>query len=691
MVVPAGVRSAPGRSRSYELLCHLPPEGGKLMCGISGIVAVGGRASVEEVDRMTSIVSHRGPDDHGYLGYSGATQKSYAAKEAAHLRAGPERGYDVLLGHRRLSILDLSESGRCPMSYRGERLWITYNGEVYNYIELRRELQALGYRFITGTDTEVILAAYSEWGTECLHRFNGMWAFALLDMEKSILFCARDRLGVKPFYYHWDGATFSFGSEIKQLLALNRVSAEMHAGVLFDFLTFDTYGCNSEETFYRDVLDMRGGHYLIVPLNQQSGWRPRPLRWWDIDLRKKQDGWSDRQYADRYRELFEDSVRLRLRSDVPLGTCLSGGLDSSGIVCVVDRLLRQQQTAAPQKTFTAVSNNPAFDEREYAQAVIDATRVEPSFVLPAPKRLLQDLDRLLWHQDEPFVSTSIFAGWCVYGLAREQGVTVTLDGQGPDEMLGGYVPFMYSAQLSENLGRFHLGTALRNARGVHDTLGLSYRDIMRDLARRGANGLVPMSLLPSLKKARALFRPAFFERGLVESVFLKERAQRSEWRRRVGGSRFDQLLYRFTTHDSLPGILRQVDRNSMAFSIEARLPFLDYRLVEYTFALPNEQKLRRGIAKQVYRRALSGILPDKIRDRTSKFGFVTAEPDWLRQDARTAFTETFNGISTEAPYDRQYVQGRFDQFLTGKAPFDTMIWKVFCSEQWVKQSPRRNA
>ena len=653
------------------------------MCGIAGIVATRGCASSNDIDKMTSIVVHRGPDDHGYIGYKTSTREAFFTKDAAELNRQSGNGYDLLLGHRRLSILDLSELGRCPMSYDGGRLWITYNGEIYNYIELREELKGLGYRFVTGTDTEVILAAYSAWGSECLHRFNGMWSFALLDVEKSVLFCARDRLGVKPFYYHWDGATFSFGSEIKQLLALDRVSTDMHAGVLFDFLTFSTYGCNSAQTFYKDVLDMRGGHYMYVPLNNNERWAPQPVQWWDIDLRKKEPGWTDRQYADRYLELFEDAVRLRLRSDVPLGTCLSGGLDSSGIVCMVDKLLQKAGVDGLQKTFTAVSDSVAFDERDYAQVVIDATHVEPSFVLPTSDRLLRDLDRLLWHQDEPFTSTSIFAGWCVYGLAREQGVTVTLDGQGPDEMLGGYTPSMYPVQLAENLENSNLATCLRNARGVHDVLGYAYPKIVRDLLRELGNGLLPSSLMPSLRKARGLFNPDFFDQGIKESVYLKERVGHAEWRRRIGGSRFDQLLYQYTMRDTLPGILRQVDRNSMAFSIESRLPFLDYRLVEYTFSLPNEQKLLGGVAKQVYRRALSGLMPDKIRDRTSKLGFVTAEPEWMQQTAKkNTMLSAFSEIKTGAPYNRQFVQDKFHEFLNGNIPLSNLMWKVFCTERY---------
>lgn len=657
------------------------------MCGIAGIVSMRGTASPDEIDLMTRTVTHRGPDDHGYLGYNADTREARFTKDTSELHRGD--GYNLLLGHRRLSIIDLSESGRCPMPYDGGKLWIIHNGEIYNYIELREELKGLGHHFTTSSDTEVVLAAYKAWGTECLHRFNGMWSFALLDTQKSILFCARDRLGVKPFYYHWDGTAFSFGSEIKQLVALGRVSKEPHPGVLFDFFAFNTFGCNSEQTFYKEVLDMRGGHYLTVPLGGQGSWTPTPVQWWDIDILQKNEGWTDEQYANRYLELFDDSVKLRLRSDVPLGTCLSGGLDSTGIVCMVDKLLQKAGVKGLQKTFTAVSDNPAFDEREYAQVVIDATHVDPSFVLPTAERLLQDMDKLLWHQDEPFVSTSIFAGWCVYALAREKGVTVTLDGQGPDEMLGGYVPFMYPARLVGDLTNLSIGSMARNARGIHNTLGYSYSKIGRDLFRETGKGLLPLSRMPALEKARVFLHPEFFEQGMKHSIFLKEREALPQWRNSVGGSRFDHLLYRFTKHDSLPGILRQVDRNSMAHSVEARLPFLDYRLVEYTFSLPDEQKISAGVAKQVYRRALNGLIPDKIRDRTSKLGFVTSEPDWLRGGAKALFEETFRQIPGNAPYRKEVVQKRFDRFLSGQSVFDTTLWRAFCVEHWLQVNVRQ--
>jgi asparagine synthase (glutamine-hydrolysing) len=488
---------------------------------------------------------------------------------------------------------------------------------------------------------------------------------------------------VKPFYYHFDGKKFSFGSEIKQVLVLPWVSRDVHPGVLFDFIAFNTYGCNSEHTFYREVMDMRGGHYMLVPLGERSsGWQPCAVRWWDIDLRNKTIGWTDEQYASQYLELFEDAVRLRLRSDVPVGSCLSGGLDSSGIVCVVDKLLHEAGVTGLQKTFTATSDVEGFDETSYAKAVIDATRVDPSFVLPTPQRLLKDLNRLTWHQEEPFLSTSIFAGWCVYGLARNHGVTVTLDGQGPDEMHGGYVPFSYQSLLADTLAHADFGSTLQEVRGLSRNFGLGYRQMTLGLVREFFHGKIPVSLMPSMKRAREIFTEISFEEGCHNSIFLRELSSLAEWKSRVGGTRFDRHLYRLTTRDSLPGILRQVDRNAMAFSIEARLPFLDYRLVEYTFSLPADQRLSGGIAKRVYRRALSNVLPNAIRDRVSKLGFVTAEPHWIKGPMRGAFEACFEDIKSTGPFNRETLRSELSGLVAGTKPFTTTPWKVFCTEMW---------
>lgn len=334
------------------------------MCGISGIVSFKGALDPKLIVAMTDIVHYRGPDDFGYVCGDMENRTAIPFKDTGELLASPVKRWTLLLGHRRLSIIDLSERGHQPMFYGDGRLWLSYNGEIYNYIELREELKSKGYVFRTNTDTEVILASYQEWGIDCLTRFNGMWAFALLDLKRRALFCARDRLGVKPFYYHYTKNCFSFCSEVKQLLTLPWVERQINPGALFDFFAFNSYGCTTEETFYSGIYDLRGGYYLLIPLDAREGTQPlSPVQWWDIDLTRKLNGLMDDEYAERYYELFRDAVRLRLRSDVPVGSCLSGGTDSSGIVCIVDRILRNEKLGRSRRHSPPPRTTPTLTRR----------------------------------------------------------------------------------------------------------------------------------------------------------------------------------------------------------------------------------------------------------------------------------------------------------------------------------------
>jgi asparagine synthase (glutamine-hydrolysing) len=315
------------------------------MCGIYGEVSFRpGGAGRELLHGATEIVRHRGPDGYGYLGWHPDGGRAVPCREAREIPGVPI----VAFGHRRLSIIDLSEAASQPMGTPEGDLWITYNGEIYNYLELREELAAKGNVFRTASDTEIILHAYREWEEECLSRFNGMWAFGLLDLRRNRLFCARDRMGVKPFYYYCDGRRFLFGSEIKQLFVDPSISRESHAGAAYDYLVHGVLD-HSDRTLFRSIRQLRGGCFLTVDLNGDST-DPSIRRYWGIDPGTRLDGLTDSQYAERFRELLEDSVRHRLRSDVPVGSCLSGGLDSSSIVCIANRLLRGE--GEKQNTFS---------------------------------------------------------------------------------------------------------------------------------------------------------------------------------------------------------------------------------------------------------------------------------------------------------------------------------------------------
>jgi asparagine synthase (glutamine-hydrolysing) len=420
------------------------------MCGISGIWHLDNSRSISPslIAQMTFTLRHRGPDDEGYLFVDTVTghhegrrgRDTVPELQMPDVRQGSEKRYDLAFGFRRLSIIDLSPAGHQPMGNADGSLWVVYNGEIYNYLELREELKARGHTFRTATDTEVILCAYEEWGEACLERFNGMWAFALWDGHRQQLFCARDRFGIKPFYYVWDGTTFAFASEIKALLQMPDITRRPNEPVIYDYLRYGHLD-HSEETFFTGIKQFPPAHFLLLRPTRQFSLR----RYWDLipDRRAEPLFTSDASYAERFYSLFEDAVRLRLRSDVPIGTCLSGGLDSSAIVCVANKLLLDENVIDPdlvgerQRTFSSCFDDRQYDERQYIQAVLALTGAEPNYTFPKGGELLDALTKLMWHQDEPFGSTSIYAQWRVMEKTAERGVKVLLDGQGGDELLAG--------------------------------------------------------------------------------------------------------------------------------------------------------------------------------------------------------------------------------------------------------------
>jgi asparagine synthase (glutamine-hydrolysing) len=595
--------------------------------------------------------------------------------------------YDLALGHRRLSILDLSAAGHGPMSYQDGTFWITYNGEVYNYLELRRELQAKGYTFHTATDTEVVLVAYAEWGPACLFRFNGMWAFAIWDAGKRQLFCARDRFGIKPFHYYWDGQLFAFASEIKALLAHPDIPRRPNDAIIYDYLALGSLD-HTNETFFEGIRRLPPSHCLLFDLDRDS---LRIQRWWDIEVNPALDDdclTEDRQLA-QFRGLLTDAVRLRLRSDVPIGTCLSGGLDSSSIVCLANHLMLEEG-AVPrelvgerQKTFSACFDDPAIDERPYIQQVIEHTGAESNQVFPqGGGGLWEDLERLVWHQEEPFGSTSIYSQWSVMRLAQQCGVTVLLDGQGGDELLAGYHHYLgpFLAQTVRAQGPWITlqtvqavsaatgqSTALLLGLGLYNSLpGVAQRVIVNlGNARFRTNPTVSESMLqPSFKRQ-------FAERRLVHSKHL-------------GYHNLAERLYQDVFVHSLPALLRYEDRNSMAFSLEARVPFLDYRLVEFCFSLPVTQRIRDGWTKWVLRQAMDGILPEQVRWRRSKLGFATPERQWL-QEGIGWVRQLFNqGEVLSEPYLHRQAIRRIRN-SPGNGLFNIPgLWRMVNLEVWLR-------
>lgn len=517
---------------------------------------------------------------------------------------------NVALGHRRLSILDISEHGLQPMRLPGADIWITFNGEIYNYLELRAELETQGHRFQTGTDTEVILKAYKEWGTECFSRFNGMWALAILDLKQRTVTLSRDRFGIKPLHLLRTGDMLAFSSEIKALLATGH-KPRLNASAAKSFLQQHLVS-HTQDTFFQGIEVFPPAHFANISLDSPT--RVIPVRYWDYPTGTIDP--SDAMAKAEFHDLLASSMQLHMRSDVPVGSCLSGGLDSSAIVCMADAMLEASQR--PFHTFTALFNDKTIDETPWVDAVNTQTQAMAHHVSPNASDLLADMDALVWHQDEPFTSASIYAQWCVMREARRANIPVLLDGQGADEILCGYKKF-YVHHLKLLWSQAQLGEAAKETLGflIHGD-----RTVFRlSDAQRYLPGFLrqDMQVMNKLTTDRFKITPAIAAPSLSTGDTLTKRQQND------------------LTYFSLPSLLRYEDRNSMAFSIESRVPFLDHQLVEYALQLAPHHKLRRGTSKHVMREAIEGVVPASVSARRDKMGFGAPQRQWLKDGIIRSF------------------------------------------------------
>jgi asparagine synthase (glutamine-hydrolysing) len=564
------------------------------LCGIAGIVARRSSRNLRDtIAAMTARVRHRGPDGEG---------------TCQHGR--------VALGHRRLAIIDLSSLGGQPMEYADGRYAITYNGEIYNHKELRVELEKAGYSFRSNTDTEVVLAAYDAFGPECLSQFNGMWAFAIHDRVENTVFAARDRFGVKPFYYVMTDECFAFGSEIRQLLPL-LPSVQPNPRAVSEFILTGTC-VQSKETFFQEVLALLPGHYLCYHLATDEC---VITRYYNLLQRIPEN--PERPAGrglDDWREIFEDSVRLRMRSDVTVGTCLSGGLDSSSIALVAARMYRES-TNMPLAAVTGISEDLRNNEEVFAREVVAAGALKWIRTRPTYEDFCTALPSAVANQEEPFNSPSGFMQHFVMRAARENGVTVLLGGQGGDETLLGYDRY-YPAYCA----------MLWREGGIHAVLrGL------REAVRRNTNMSVSRMVAFCACGLSPTLRYWYYR---YRSGYMAERPDRPKWidsfAEACGDFRSLQALEIETT--SLPTLLRYEDKTSMAFGVETRLPFLDYRLVECSVAMPPVHKIHNGWMKWALREAMSDLLPPDIAWRPDKIGFDAPTELWLSRHAQVMAT-----------------------------------------------------
>ena len=655
------------------------------MCGVSGVIAKN-LVKIDSFVKMNQIIKHRGPDDEGFVLFSDSEYKVLGSNDTAKETWEAKGIYlpinkvaqttfqaQVAFGHRRLSILDLSPKGHQPMCGDDRRYWITFNGEIYNYIEIRDELIQLGYSFNTDTDTEVIINAYKQWGIDCQHKFNGMWAFAIYDTIEKSIFLSRDRFGIKPLYYWFSTeGDFYFGSEIKQFTALPGWRAVLNKERAFDYLYYALTD-HTDETLFKGVYILPPGcsfESKIKNVKSDNG-KITFFKWYHpVTLTTKM---SFNEAKAHFLEKFKDSIKLHLRADVPLGSALSGGLDSSSIVSYINILLKQQGKSELQKTFSSCSHDERFDERKWMEEVVKETKVDGHYVYPKGEDIFSLTDKLIWHMDEPYQSQSAFLGYHVFQEAKKNNVIVLLNGQGADEYLSGYANFriLRHKRLLKALKIIKLKNELGSVSKVISILNLFLKDAIPSTYRN------KLAFYNSKNKA--------FDKIVRIKKLVKEKKHP-----------YDTMSYDNRNHvviskhqlfnEPLQKYLRWEDRNSMAHSIEARVPFLDYRLVEFVHSLPLEYLDAPNLSKRILVEAMKGILPEKVRNRKDKKGFITPEQQWFTIDFKNEFLKLFQDNINYAKglIDENEAKSYLTQMQKGMIPFDYSYWHIILFCIWMK-------
>ena len=613
------------------------------MCGIAGIVSLEGKPVFErEVRDMCMSIAHRGPDDEGYY-----------------------FGTGVGLGMRRLSIIDVA-SGRQPVRNEDGTVWVVFNGEIYNFRELRRKLEGCGHVFYTHTDTETIVHLYEEYGKRLVEHLRGMFAFALWDERKRQLLIARDRVGIKPLYYAETGGRLVFASELKSILQLPDVDRKLSWSALSHLFTF--LSTPPEEAIIDGVHKLEPGHLLTAT----PGREPIIERYWDLRFEPdyaRKTGY----FVDRVRELVDESVRLHMVSDVPVGAFLSGGIDSSAIVATAAGI-----TAGPLKTFSIGFSEPDYNELEYARVIAAKFRTDHQELTLGPDAL-DELEDLAWQLDEPFGDSSAIPTYLVSRLAS-QSVKVVLSGDGGDELFAGYDKY-----LVEQRERSYtpLPALVRSLLGrISRTMpsGMRGRNFLRHMSLAGAERYLDACTLFRREDMKKLFRPDIFE--LL--------APYEPWRPNAacmesGNRNWLSALQRLDVKNYLPlDILTKVDRMSMAHSIETRVPLLDHKLVEFAATIPPEMNLRDGTTKHVLKQAMRGILPDAIIDRPKR-GFAIPLGYWFRGKLGAYVRDLLLGETAgrRGFFNRSYIEDLIAQHESGRN-LDLQLWTLISFELWAR-------
>jgi len=628
------------------------------MCGLVGIFTKTSIVEIEKnINKSLEFLNHRGPDDSGKEIFS-IDQKS------------------IGFGHTRLSIIDLTQAGHQPMLSSDGRYILIFNGEIYNYKELREELRSLGYSFRTNSDTEVLMTSWIHWEVDCLRKLNGMFAFAIYDKKKSKLSLARDGFGIKPMYFGVNDESFFFGSELPALFTFLEKKPELNYQCAYNYLTWGYYD-KSFETFYDGINQLRPGHYISIDLkkfvfNKSS---LNPVRWWWPSIQERTDLSFD-QAADKLREIFLKNVRLHLRSDVPVGVAVSGGVDSSAIICA----MRMLEKDMPIHSFSFLAEGEISEEK-WIDIINNHVGAIPHKVIIKPEDLGRDIDDMIKTQAEPISSTGCYAQYRVFQAAKEAGIIVTLDGQGADELLAGYdgYPNRYLQSLIERREFFSIMPFL------NEWSKWPNRGYKRALQAFGRS-LTPPGFVTL---ARRIFgqnpSPKWLDRNFLEKYGAKIGYPVSYVDSEEGkGRRLVEHLRAALMGDGLAQLLRHGDRNSMKWSVESRVPFLTLEMAEFLLTLPESYLLSpKGETKSIFRHSMRGIVPDAILDRRDKIGFSTPESKWLTQNSNAV--NSWLSSANELPFlNEKECENEVTGMLTGRKRLDAKAWWLINYCRWAQ-------
>lgn len=609
------------------------------MCGMAGFFASEGEIDCVRFPSALHLLKNRGPDDEGYAAEQDGQLRLFKGDDTvAGWRHLPPVGQlsraQWAFGHRRLAIIDLSANAHQPFVSDDQRHVLVFNGEIFNYVELRAELRDLGHEFRSESDTEVVLHAWIEWGTSAFNRFNGMWALAIIDRQELQMTLCRDRFGIKPLFYSLENQVLSFASEIKFLKHWHHDRLTLNTEAAKRYLVHGLVS-HSSETFFEEVQELEPGNWLHFG---KTGLKIG--RYWEFEPRVV-TRCSAAEALEQFTVLFEDSLRLRMRSDVEVGSLLSGGLDSNTIVCTLQHL--DYIRPGRFKTFSAVFEEAQFSEIDYIRETLKQVAVEPLFVSPRPEEFLEDFHALLHHIEEPFRSLSIYLQYRLYRkIRKDTNVRVVLNGQGADELFGGYA-MHYPVLFAELIRKGRLGQLAHEMRLHRANRGGSWKSLIRQIASH---------LLKGSSDGELLNRQLFHE---VRVASLRE-------------------------------YLRYDDRNSMAFGIEARVPFLDYRLVEFAFGLPSEFKIKDFRNKAIVRDYAAGKVPAGILERKDKMGFVSPQEIWQREQLLPLFEQVYRRPNARlAELSTVQMRKKFQDYVDRKNNAWSDAWRYLCMDQWLRQ------